>query len=116
MVTKHTPGPWLAAAAPSSVVGWPVVGQQGRAVASVHCMMQRPAHVPEAEFQAYRDECEANARLIGAAPTMAEALREAERFMAYFAGETDRTFEGPGTPRSCLAMIREAIGKAEGLS
>lgn len=41
----------------------------------------------------------------------ASALKEAERFMAYFAGETDRTFEGPGTPTSCLAVIRAALSQ-----
>jgi hypothetical protein len=36
------------------------------------------------------------------------ALREAERFMAYFAdGAT--SFVGPGTPTSCLAKIRAAL-------
>ena len=37
-----------------------------------------------------------------------EALREAERFMSYFSGETD-TFVGPGTPAECLAQIRAAM-------
>ncbi len=37
------------------------------------------------------------------------ALREAERFMAYFAGETGNMFVGPGTPKSCLEMIRKAL-------
>ncbi|HRH14636.1 MAG TPA: hypothetical protein PK225_09780 [Azonexus sp.] len=40
-----------------------------------------------------------------------DALREAERFMAYFAGETGNTFYGPGTPQSCLATIRAALSK-----
>lgn len=40
---------------------------------------------------------------------MLSALIEAERFMAYFAGETDGVFVGPGTPEKCLAQIREAI-------
>lgn len=55
---------------------------------------------------------EEHARLTAAAPEMSDALKEAERFMAYFAGETDLTFEGPGTPKSCLAIIRAAISKA----
>lgn len=38
-----------------------------------------------------------------------EALKEAERFMEYFAGETDNTFVGGGTPKTCLAQIREAL-------
>ena len=40
-----------------------------------------------------------------------EALAEAERFMAYFAGETESTFVGPGTPSTCLLTIRAALGK-----
>lgn len=38
-----------------------------------------------------------------------QALREAERFMAYFAGETGNTFVGPGTPKTCLELIRNAL-------
>ncbi|WP_441235615.1 hypothetical protein [Bradyrhizobium sp. 930_D9_N1_4] len=37
------------------------------------------------------------------------ALKEAERFMAYFAGETGGTFVGPGTPQSCLEQIRASL-------
>lgn len=44
---------------------------------------------------------------------LARALEEAERFMAYFAGETDGVFVGPGTPKSCLQVIRRA--RATGL-
>jgi hypothetical protein len=40
---------------------------------------------------------------------MFDALREAERFMAYFAGETGGPFVGPGTPQSCLVQIRSAL-------
>lgn len=36
------------------------------------------------------------------------ALREAERFMAYFSGETN-VFVGPGMPADCLAQIRAAL-------
>jgi hypothetical protein len=41
---------------------------------------------------------------------MREALIEAERFMAYFAGENGGHFVGPGTPQSCLVQIRAALG------
>lgn len=41
------------------------------------------------------------------------ALKEAERFMAYFAGETDGMFIGPGTPKSCLSVIRAALLAAD---
>ena len=41
----------------------------------------------------------------------AHALREAERFMSYFADETGNTFVGPGTPKTCLDMIRAALAQ-----
>ena len=34
-----------------------------------------------------------------------DALREAERFMEYFANETDGRFIGSGTPTTCLAEM-----------
>ena len=37
------------------------------------------------------------------------ALREAERFVAYLANETDGIFTGSGTPTTCLVMIRAAL-------
>ena len=40
-----------------------------------------------------------------------EALKEAERFLEYFTSEGPRSFVGPGTPKSCLAAIRAALGK-----
>lgn len=49
-----------------------------------------------------------NADLI-ANKKMKAALEEAERFMAYFAGETGGSFVGPGTPQTCLAQIRAAL-------
>lgn len=41
----------------------------------------------------------------------ASALVEAERFMAYFAGETGNAFVGSGTPQTCLDEIRNALGR-----
>lgn len=69
---KHTPGPWIAASSPSSVVGWPIVGQEGRAICAITWprYMQRSA-VSEEFYQ----ECAANARLIAAAPALYEALK-----------------------------------------
>lgn len=40
---------------------------------------------------------------------MVAALTEAERFMAYFSGETGGHFVGPGMPTDCLADIRSAL-------
>lgn len=70
--TVHTPGPWLAAASPSSIVGWPIVGQQGRAI----CAITWPRHMARtAVSEEFFQECAANARLIAAAPDLLEALR-----------------------------------------
>jgi hypothetical protein len=68
-----TPGNWLAAGGPSSVVGWPIVASpSGRSIAGITWRPGLPAEL-EAEIGA-------NARLIAAAPDLAReniALREA---------------------------------------
>lgn len=55
----------MAAAKPSSVVGWPVVTPTGRMICDV----------------ARNDEGESNAKLIAAAPQMLETLRLADKAM-----------------------------------
>jgi hypothetical protein len=63
-----TPGPWMMAAIPSSVVGWPVVQQGvGRSICSISYLPR------EANPEVYA-QSEANARLIAAAPDLYEAL------------------------------------------
>lgn len=69
--SSHTPGPWMAAASPSSIVGWPIVGPRGRAVASVHCRRGDTA-----EGKQINAEAGANARLIASAPDLLEALKK----------------------------------------
>lgn len=62
-----TPGPWMAAARPSSIVGWPVVARpHGKSICSVSWLPGLPA-AAEAEVRA-------NARLISAAPDLLKAL------------------------------------------
>ena len=48
-------------------------------------------------------------RLTAQLATARTALFEAERFMAYFSGETEGRFVGTGTPEKCLAQIRAAL-------
>lgn len=95
---KHTPGPWVAAASPSSIVGWPIIGPGGRAVASVHCRRGDTA-----EGQQINAEAGANARLIAAAPDLLEACKAMLE-------------EYGGIDRVCGDMAKDAIAKAEGPS
>lgn len=85
-VVSHTPGPWLAASHPSSVGGLPIVGQQGRSIASVTFF-----HLGAA-FEKHDAESRANARLIAAAPDLLAALRDflAEADAGHVSVDTDR--------------------------
>lgn len=75
----HTPGPWMVAARPSSIVGWPVVAQGlGRSICSLSWLGKKPDDVTDEQFAAYRAEVEANGRLIAAAPDLLEALKLAD--------------------------------------
>lgn len=72
---RWTPGPWLAAAKPSSIVGWPVVAPpNGRGICTI-TWQPKPGHVDVEAYNTFYQECEANARLIAAAPELAEALQ-----------------------------------------
>lgn len=99
IVSGHTPGPWQAARAGSSVVGIPIVGPGGRAIGSLHW-----AHLPG--LADFNKEQLANALLIAAAPDLLEALRELER--VYETGDFDSEF------KPALEKARAAIAKAEG--
>lgn len=72
----HTEGRWLAAAKPSSVVGWPVVAPpHGRVICNI-AWQPKPEHVTAEDYDAFYRECEANARLIAACPTLLARGRE----------------------------------------
>jgi hypothetical protein len=72
---KYTPGPWMAAAGPSSVVGWPVVASpDGRSICNLS-WQPKPSNVDEDTYVAFYTEVQANSHLIEAAPDMLEALR-----------------------------------------
>lgn len=74
-VAGHTPGPWMAAAAPSSIVGWPVVGRMGRSICNVSWMPKKAyPDVSDADYAAFNAECEANARLIASTPNTSRRL------------------------------------------
>lgn len=101
---KHTEGPWLAASAPSSVVGWPVVGPQGRLICNLAWMPKRPDTSQE-DWLAYMEECHGNANLIGAAVDMLAALKQIKR---------DNQQYNFGS--KLVRIVSAAIAKAEGRS
>lgn len=114
METKHTPGPWLAASGPSSVVGWPVVGEGGRLVCNV-AWQKKPGHVSAEEYGRFSEQCGANAYLIAAAPELFEALA-----LVITALASDECHKLPFGNRSivlrpaAIADIRAALAKASG--
>ena len=71
---RHTPGPWLCAAAPSSIVGWPVVGRQGRSICNLSWIAKKPPMATDGQYAALKAETHANGRLIAAAPDLLAAL------------------------------------------
>lgn len=68
----HTPGPWIAAAGPSSIVGWPVVSRTGRSICRL-TWFERAS--PAGEAEETKEETRANARLIAAAPIMFDYIK-----------------------------------------
>lgn len=106
-MSKHTPGPWLAAASASSVVGWPVVSPaaQGRLICNVNYVRHSKIDPAVPGDGAFNSESRANAALIAAAPDMYEALKEIET--ALLDGQAMYV---------ALNRVRAAIAKAEGRS
>lgn len=77
-MSGHTPGPWLAAARPSSIVGWPVVAPMGRLICDI-ALGHKPPGVSDGDWSAHYVEVEANARLVAASP---ELFARLERLIA----------------------------------
>lgn len=95
----------MAAAAPSSVVGLPVVARTGRSIASVTFFKLG------AEFRNHDAESKANAHLIAAAPELYEALTNlvaALTIALRAAGHNDHDIA------DCTAQANAAIAKATG--
>lgn len=105
-MTGHTPGPWMAASGPSSIVGWPIVGPGGRAIASL-TWWPREHYQPDVTDEAYSAltaEIGANARLIAASPDL---LKAAKRALS--------TFRAQGVHRdgnNVVAALEDAIALA----
>lgn len=103
----HTPKPWIAAAKPSSIVGWPVVASNGRAICTMNYVQHSkidPAVEGDRRFNA---ESKANAALIAEAPEMLDLLEEAADV---FDGLNDDEINVELLPRlrACIAKARAA--------
>lgn len=99
MTTNHTPGPWVRDT--GSGFGCDVRAENGRKVAATWGINNGDPHRP-----AYRAECDANARLIAAAPELLEALEIADKFCGSLTSDE--------CPDSVHIPIRTAIAKAKG--
>lgn len=99
-MSKHTPGPWMLADDKTRVITNESVPD---------------AEIADCESGFYCSknisECEANARLIAAAPEMLEALKAAEKRL-HALWQADPNNYPQCEPGEC-AMIRYAINKAE---
>lgn len=116
---NHTQGRWVAAAKPSSVVGWPVVAApMGQVICDVAIINKKPDHVSDGEFSAYYAQVEANARLIAAAPDLLKAAKLAEDIIDDFLGHLSPDEQTAGGEDSqaaaALKALRAAIRKARG--
>jgi hypothetical protein len=101
-LAKHTPGPWMAAAKPSSVVGWPIVAQSGRSICSLTYVQHSKIDPPVPGDRAVNAESRANAYLIAAAPDLLEALKVAAKWITV--GEA---------ADAARAQVAAAIARAE---
>ena len=77
-MSDHTAGPWLMAAKPSSVVGWPIVAPQamGRVVCSLNYADPKAFGGKMPGDGAFNRESKANGRLIAASPDLLAAHQE----------------------------------------
>lgn len=96
--TSYTPGPWRQDNNQNGAgVSRPVVKAKGRLVADC---------APNSKLRGFA-ECEANARLIAAAPEMLEALEAISYAIDGFGNDLHNKLEG-------VQLVRDAIAKATG--
>lgn len=126
-VQGYTSGPWLLAAKPSSIVGWPIVAPQaqGRLVCSINYADKAAFGGPQSGDRAFNAESEANGRLIEAAPELLAELCRARAAIAsldefdlggvdVLDPETGECVDQYGILDELLAGMDAAIAKARG--
>lgn len=106
MGAQHTPEPWIVAAKPSSVVGWPIVAQSGRVIASLNYVQHSKIDPKVEGDDAFNRESRANGALIAAAPDL---LRVACNLLALAEIKWGNLDEGVN---ELFADARAAIAKA----
>jgi hypothetical protein len=103
----HTPGHWLMAAKPSSVVGWPIVATpSGRSICSLNYVQHSSIDPKVSGDDAFNRESRANGLLIAAAPDLLEAVIQ-------YRDDLKRPPSADSIERR-LAMVNAAIAKALG--
>lgn len=108
-MSGFTPGPWIMAAKPSSVVGWPVVASTGRSIASIAYVSPDGFAPAEVDFN---EQSKANAALIAAAPDLLSALEKAAPFIGW-ASTREQIIAGVDSIPLC-DEIDAALAKARG--
>lgn len=105
---KHTPGPWFRDT--RSGLNCDVRAKSGRNVALCWGLASNNATNYRAD---YRAECDANARLIAAAPELLEALLDAYEESAQSCADIGIPDEGIGWHAKARAAIAKATGEAQ---
>jgi hypothetical protein len=113
MDAKHTEAPWMAAAGPSSIVGWPVVAASGRLICT---MATPPQNITRASagkererYDAFMAEVRANAHVVAAAPDLLAALQKLEAAITDGFDTQAQRMAG----RQALIAARAALAKAQ---
>ena len=105
LLEASTPGGWIAATGPSSIVGWPVVSRQGRSICRMTWVERA---VPAGEAEETKAETRANAAFIAAAhndmPALLDALERMQKALRMIVAE-DSWRSIPIDTRNCSAAV-----------
>lgn len=113
-MSGFTKGPWLMAAKPSSVVGWPIVATpSGRSICSLNYVQHSNIDPKVSGDDAFNRESRANGLLIASAPDLLEALHGLNGILGTAESNASGTPEWEHVSAKVNAA-RKAIAKALG--